>query len=308
MPQSHGTTAVPHGNGTKPKPGSQPQAVLPARPENVTKPRPRPQILAASTLQPGNAARPTLDPQPPAEVPPQARPPGAGQKVRPRSGKGINPGLRLRALEAAGKNAPPARVPFKYRLRPNRELTRRAYWDVTAALSLLVNAILVCVLVVMAGQLKSMKATVSGLLGGLYGNFVEMDQASITTNITVEAEIPIQFDLPVSQETDVTLTRNVSIPGAYVVLNGMSVPVNFTLPSGTNLPIALNMDIPVETSVPISLNVPVNIPLNQTSLHGPFTGLQTTIQPLYCLFDQNAQYPEGIFICDGHTDPASANP
>jgi len=199
-------------------------------------------------------------------------------------------------------------VPFKYRLRPNRELTRRAYWDVTAALSLLVNAILVAVLVIMAGQIKGLKTTVSGLLGGLYGNFVEMDQASITTNIAVEAEIPIQFNLPVSQETDVTLTRSVSIPGAYVVLNGMSVPVNFTLPSGTNLPIALNMEIPVETTVPISLNVPVNIPLNQTSLHGPFTGLQTTIRPLYCLFDQNAQYPEGIFICDDHTDPASATP
>ena len=227
-----------------------------------------------------------------------------------------NPGRRLHAFEAAAKKAPPTKVPWRFRLRPTRERTHRAYWDVTATLSLIVNAILAVLLIIMAGQIRNLRtsvnATVNDLLGGLYGNFVKMDQASINTTIMVNAQVPLDFNLPVSQDTQVVLTSDVSIPRAHVVINtgglNINAQANVTLPAGTTLPIALNLNIPVQSTIPINLQVPVTIPMNQTELHGPFTGLQTSLQPLYCLFNKNAQYPEGIYICAEHDTPTPGTP
>jgi len=232
--------------------------------------------------------------------------PGPG--VPASSGDENNPGRRLRAFEEAAKENPPARIPWKYRVRPTRETTHRAYWDVATTFSLIVNLILVGLVLVMALQIRNLKMTVNSLndlgnnvLGGLYGNFVKMDQASINTTIAVDAQIPLNFNLPVAQNTTVVLTSNVAIPNAHVVINTGGLAINsvasVTLPAGTSLPIQLNMTIPVQSTIPISLQVPVNIPLNQTELHQPFTGLQTTILPLYCMLNQNAQYPEGTYIC-----------
>ena len=273
----------------------------------------RSQVQVAPRPQPDHAA--DTETESPSQAKSQSTHPvrSSGQGVPPRSGKGINPGLRLRAFEVAAKNAPPARIPIKYRLRPNRELTRRAYWDVTTTFSLIVNAILVGLLFVMAGQIRNLKTTVNSLLGGLYSNFVKMDQASINTTITVDTQIPLNFNLPISQNTDVILTSAVFIPGARVTINSGALtidnaPANVTLPLGTSLPIALNLNIPVQVTLPISLQVPVNIPLSQTELHEPFTGLQTTLRPLYCTFNKNAQYPEGIFICAEHDAPTPGTP
>jgi hypothetical protein len=227
-------------------------------------------------------------------------------------GKNPDPDLRLRAFVSPVKTTLPPKTPKKIRLRPNREMTRRAYWDVAAAFSLVVNAILVGALLVMSGQIRNLKTTMNGLLGGLYSNFVEMDKASITTTIPVDAQIPVVFSLPIQRNTTVTLTSAVPIIGAQVVINsgGLSInaPANVTLPAGTNLPIALNMDVPVQLTVPINLQVPVNIPLNQTNLHTPFTGLQQTIRPLYCTINKNAQYPQGFYICAEHDIPTLGTP
>ncbi len=182
------------------------------------------------------------------------------------------------------------KFPWKYRLRPTRETTHRAYWDVATTFSLVVNVLLVGLLIIMALQIRNLKTTVNALnplgnnlLGGLYGNFVKMDQASINTTIAVDAQIPLNFNLPVSQNTTVVLTNNVNIPNAHVVINTGGLNINaqasVTLPAGTSLPIALNLTIPVQSTIPISLQVPVSIPLNQTDLHEPFTGLQTTLRP-----------------------------
>ena len=282
----------------------------------------KPKPAAAGQTRPVTATRhqsaSVMRSAPPADLKPETPPQAASQPPAPprdesrptpppaaiSSGRGFNPGLKLRAVEAASRNAPPVGIPPV--AQPKRPLidgglARRAAWDVASALSLVVNAILVGALLVMAFQIRNLKTTVNGLLGGLYGNFVKMDEASITTNITVQAQIPVSFDLPVSQNTDVILTQSVPIPGANVVINTgiftMNAPANVTLPAGTSLPIALNMTIPVQTTIPITLQVPVNIPLNQTDLHAPFTGLQKTILPLYCTFDKGAQYPEGTFIC-----------
>jgi hypothetical protein len=223
-----------------------------------------------------------------------------------------NPGRRLHALEAAAKESPPARLPWQFRLRARGETTHRAYWDIAATISLIVNAILIGLLIVMAGQIKNLKTTMNNLLGGLYGNFVKMDDASINTTILVDAQIPLDFNLPVSQNTEVVLTQDVSIPRAHVVINtgGLAIDAqaNVTLPAGTALPIALNLNIPVQSTIPISLQVPVSIPLSRTELHDPFSGLQTTLRPLYCLLNKNAQYPEGVYICGEHDSPTTNTP
>jgi hypothetical protein len=114
-----------------------------------------------------------------------------------------------------------------------------------------------------------------------------MDQASIKTTITVSDQIPINFNLPISQDTVVTLTQPTNI-NARVTLNtgGLSIsnaPADIVLPAGTILPVHLELIVPVQQSIPITLNVPVNIPLNQTELHEPFTGLQQVIAPLFWL-------------------------
>jgi hypothetical protein len=231
-----------------------------------------------------------------------------------RQNKDMNPGRRLHAMEEAAKSAPPAKIPWIYRARPTGENTRRAYWDVTATLSLIVNAILVVVLIVMSGQIRNLKSSVSGLLGGLYSNFAKMDQASIDTTISINTEIPLNFTLPVSQNTDVVLTGDVNIPNAYISINTGGININsranVTLPAGTTLPITMNMGVPVQTTIPINMQLPVSIPLNQTGMHEPFTGLQTAILPFYCTLDKNAQYPEGTFICTEHhsTTTTPTNP
>jgi hypothetical protein len=219
-----------------------------------------------------------------------------------------NPGARLRDAEEAGRHAKPLKLPLRYRLRPDKQKTRYAFWDVAAALSLIVNAVLLGVLVVMSVQIRNLKlreAVTSGLLGGLYNSFVAMDQASIQTTITVDAQIPLNFNLPLQQNTTVVLTQNTPITGAHVTINSplinISAPASVTLPAGTNLPIALNMSIPVQTTIPVTLQVPVNIPLSTTGLHAPFVDLQKSIQPYYCLLEPDAQTNQGSYIC--HQNP-----
>jgi hypothetical protein len=272
--------------------------------------RPRPLPPSTVTVEPPDVLASDSTSAPPAGR--RTRPPvrSSGQGIPPRSrlsGSTASPGERLRAAEEAGKNAKPPKLPLRYRLRPDKQKARYAYWDIAAALSLGVNAVLIGILVVMASQINSLKKVVStGLLGGLYSSFVDMDNASITTTITVNAQIPLNFSLPVQQNTNVVLTQKTNIPGAYIGINILGAPVNgpanVTLPAGTNLPIALNMDIPVQATIPVSLQVPVNIPLSNTGLHGPFVGLQQAIRPYYCLLEPDAQNPQGTFICQPSTE------
>jgi hypothetical protein len=224
------------------------------------------------------------------------------------------PDLRLRSLVNAGNNISPQKLKAESIKLSRGERARRAYWDVTASLSLIINIILVSMLLIMTSQINNLKTTINSLqvkslLSGFYSNFVEMDNASISTTITVNAQVPVNFMLPIRKDTDVTLTQNVVIPNAYVVINSGGLSINsvasVTLPKGTNLPITLNMDVPVVTTLPVTLQVPVDIPLAQTELHKPFTGLQDTLRPYYCLLDKNAQYPLGIYICNNHDAPAS---
>lgn len=160
-----------------------------------------------------------------------------------------------------------------------------AFWTMVSILSLAVNAILIVLLILLARQLFALKSLLSDqLVGGLYNNFVLMDQARIATTVQVNDVIPVRFDLPVVTHTTVVLTKDTRIQGVTINLKtgGLSItnaPANIVLPAGTQLPIALDITVPVSTSVPVKLTVPVDIPLNQTELHQPFLGLQDVVSP-----------------------------
>jgi hypothetical protein len=161
-----------------------------------------------------------------------------------------------------------------------------AFWTVASITSLVINMILIIVLISFGKQIFEFKKVIEKrLVGGLFENFVLMDQAHIITDINVDASIPIRFDLPVSTNTTVYLTKDTEIPNTWVVLNtagqginlSINAPADITLPVGTPLDIQLTIMVPVSTTVPVSLPVHVDIPLNQTELHQPFTGLQDVV-------------------------------
>jgi hypothetical protein len=160
-----------------------------------------------------------------------------------------------------------------------------AFWTVACLISLTFNLILIVAVLILAKQVFGVKGLIEKqLIGGLYNNFVLMDDARITTTVQVHDEIPVRFDLPVVTETTVTLTENTRIKGVRINLRtgGLSItdaPANIVLPAGTKLPIALNITVPVSNTVPVDLTVPVEIPLNQTELHEPFVGLQSVLSP-----------------------------
>ena len=213
---------------------------------------------------------------------------------------------------ATAKKELPAKLPRKY-------LVRTAAWDLSAGISLFVNAILLGVVLLLAIKINTLQNTLNGLLGGLYDNFVRMDKSYITTTIAVD-DMPINLDftLPVVQsETNVTLTRDVTIRNAIVGV--LSAPTTVTLPAGTVLPVSLNMNVPVQTTVLVDLQVPVNIELASANsadpaianLHTAFLGLQDTIGPLYCLLQPAAvdylSQPlcneKGVYISRASTTP-----
>ncbi|HLO33977.1 MAG TPA: hypothetical protein VK249_32835 [Anaerolineales bacterium] len=195
-----------------------------------------------------------------------------------------------------------------------------AFWTVASVISITVNLVLIIALLIMLQMFGAVKGIqlyatdrMTGVLGGLYTNFVKMDQASIKTNIHVEKEIPVQFSLNVSGPTDVTLSRPVTINGALVTvetggLNIRNARATIVLPEGLVLPINIqNLVVPVDQKVPAVLDVPVNIPLNQTELHEPFVGLQKVVEPWYCLVEPHATV-NGLQVCSQAVSPESVNP
>jgi hypothetical protein len=286
----------------------------PSRPATVVNKRtaPAPQVPA-----PVESKKPEMVPQTDSHPVPPAN---NSQKDLSRNGKGLNPGLRLRALEAAGKNVappqpshaapPPEKTPVSDRKinpgsrvlglvqPPTRDGFKNAGKKIYNVFSVTLHFILFFVVLVLAICIGYVATMLNGVLGGLYNSFVQMDKSTITTTISVDQmPIPIAFNLPVVQdETTVTLTQDVTIRGAFVTINtgalNINAPATVTLPKGTELPIALRMDVPVQTTVFVDLKVPVNIKLAEAnppapaaSLHSAFNGLQSTIGNLYCPYN-----------------------
>jgi hypothetical protein len=187
-----------------------------------------------------------------------------------------------------------------------------AFWTISGVVSIVVNIILVVTLIVLGRQLFALKSLVTDqLLGGLYYNFVLMDQAHIVTEIEVsetiqvDDTIPVVFDLPLSTDTTVVLTQDTPIEDATIYLNGMPVPLDLNLREGTPLNINLDLTVPVSQTVPVVLDVPVklvvpvDIPLEETELHDPFIGLQEVIKPYYWQLADLPKTWDGVPLCQG---------
>jgi len=176
------------------------------------------------------------------------------------------------------------------------------FWTIASLLSVFINVILILIVLFLGRELFVLKNLVGEkLLGGLYENFIYMDQAHIQTSISVSENVPISFTLPISQDTTVMLTQNTPINNANVriVTGGLTInsPANIILPAGTTLPIHLEMNVPVTTSVPINIRVPVDIPLAQTDLHKPFIGLQQVVAPFYNMLQPEIKTPQDLWLC-----------
>lgn len=99
----------------------------------------------------------------------------------------------------------------------------RAFWTFTGILSLIVNIVLIVILLVTLRLLGALQLSAndqfSGVLGGLYLNFVRMDEATISTNIPVNAAIPLDIVVPVKTTTRIVLADATTINNAHVVIN-----------------------------------------------------------------------------------------
>ncbi len=185
-----------------------------------------------------------------------------------------------------------------------------AFWTVTGVLSLVVNGILLAILLTLLQVLGKTPFQANdqfaGLLGGLYVNFVKMDEASIIADVPVNTTIPLNIVVPVKTTTRITLADATIIPNAHVVINTGGIEIDadaiVTLPAGTPLNITLDFPLTVQDSIPIQLNVPVNIPLRNTQLHDPFVGLQQVVKPYYCLVEPNAVW-NNVQICSPIANP-----
>jgi hypothetical protein len=171
-------------------------------------------------------------------------------------------------------------------------------------MSLTVNVVLLAIGLLalrMLGGLQFLaQDQAAGVLGGLYHNFVKMDQATISANIPVDAMIPLNIVVPVQTTTRITLAEQVSIPNAHVRINtgALNIDANaeVTLPADTPLTVKLDFPLNVQNNIPVHLDVPVNIPLNQTQLHEPFVGLQKVVEPFYCFIEPNVTV-NGVNVC-----------
>jgi len=207
-------------------------------------------------------------------------------------------------------SSPPAPEPkrSRYKFMP-------AFWTIASVISLTVNIILIIILLITFQMLGAILTTsddkITGLLGGLYTNFVKMDQATIAANIPVDATVPLNIVVPVQATTRITLAESVVIPNAHVRINtgGLSIDADavVTLPADTALTVNLDFPLNVQNSIPVHLDVPVNIPLDQTELHEPFVGLQQVVGPWYCLVEPDASL-NGAQVCSPISNPASAEP
>lgn len=203
-----------------------------------------------------------------------------------------------------------------------------AFWTIASILSMAVNLVLIIILLLAwqmlgrMGNVSGVKSTVvgqaNGVLGGLYTNFVKMDEANIRTSIHVEKEIPVQFSLNVSAPATAKLSAPVKISGArvWVQTGGLTITnaeATILLPEGVDLPITIrDLVVPVDKKVPAVLDVPVDIPLSQTELHQPFVGLREVVEPYYCLVQKFSGTqpcpPPATSTDDTLVDPALRNP
>jgi len=197
--------------------------------------------------------------------------------------------------------APPGTGPSNRAFAAGRFLP--AFWTIASVVSLVANAVLIVILISLLRGLGTLDVggLGPGLLGGLYNNLHQMDQAHIRASIPVQSAIPLNLSIPVQTTTKITLAHDVAIQGAHVKINtplfNIDAPASVTLPAGTSLDVALDFNLPVQTNVPIALDVPVDIAIKDTDLHSAILGLQETIKPLLCAASPGALSLVGAPVC-----------
>jgi len=221
-------------------------------------------------------------------------------------------GTKLQAPPPKPAPAPVSAAPTESAAKERRYKFLPAFWTIASVMSFTVNIVLLIVLLILLQMLGSIQLTaddqISGLLGGLYSNFVKMDQATIATNIPVDATIPLDIVVRVNTaDASIRLSRDVVIPNAHVLITEGGVQINararVTLPAGQDLFIDIDgFDLPVKADIPVHLDVPVSIPLDQTELHEPFTGLQQVVKPWYCLVEPHALI-NNVEVCSAASQP-----
>ncbi|HJS17222.1 MAG TPA: hypothetical protein VJ785_00630 [Anaerolineales bacterium] len=185
-----------------------------------------------------------------------------------------------------------------------------AFWTIASLISMTVNVVLLAVILSLLPFRGAVRETasdqVTGLLGGLYHNFVKMDQATITRTIPVDANIPLNIVVPVQATTRITLAEDTVIPNARVFIRtgGLTLDSSaiVTLPANTQLAVSLDFPLTVQNTIPVHLEVPVSIPLNETQLHEPFVGLQQVVEPWYCMVEPDAMV-NGTQVCSTISNP-----
>jgi hypothetical protein len=210
------------------------------------------------------------------------------------------------APPVASPEPAPRRWPFRF---------LPAFWTIASLMSITVNIVLLVIILILFQMLGSIQNTAndqfSGLLGGLYTNFVKMDQATISSTIPVDAVVPLNITVPVKATTQITLAQNVTIPNAHVriITGAINIDANATVTLPAGQPLMVNLDFPlnVQDNIPIHLDVPVNIPLNQTQLHEPFVGLQKVVEPWYCIVEPGATV-NGLQVCSPAASPTLFSP
>jgi hypothetical protein len=163
---------------------------------------------------------------------------------------------------------------------------RPAFWTVAGVISIIVNIFLIVIVLSLVNQMFAIKNLVQNqLIGGLYDNFVLMDQATIQTTIPIDTEVRANFTIPLHIDTNARLSKDTVITGARILnlstggLLIVDAPIDIVLPADTILPIQLDINVPVDKPIPVKMDVIVNIPLKDTELHEPFIGLQKVLLP-----------------------------
>ena len=228
-------------------------------------------------------------------------------KARLPQGNGTRPSTPAPAPAAI---APAAAQPAENSAPRTRFKLLPAFWTVASFMSITVNIVLIAIGLIMLQMLGGLQLTandqMSGLLGGLYNNFVKLDQATISRVIPVDANLPLNLEVPVRATTQITLAETVTIPNAHVRINTGALNIDadavVTLPANTPLIVNLDFPLPVQTTIPVHLEVPFNIPLNETQLHEPFVGLREVVEPWYCLVEPNA-IVNNVQVCSPLANP-----
>jgi hypothetical protein len=176
--------------------------------------------------------------------------------------------------------------PMRYRLTNTpRDFQIERVWRAIAALSLVLNVLLMVGLIVVGRSQSRSTETMTALVGDVRDGFSALMSADLTAEVGVSQQIPIELELPLQQDTVVTLTEQTSVEGALITIQTSNfqvynAPAIVVLPPGTRLPIALDVNIPLRTTVPIELEVPVRFTIAGSDLGPAFEALVEDLDTL----------------------------